>query len=132
MEFVDCTEEYWEFVRLLRMDDRVKDAFIKNENISSEQQIEYMSENSQFYRIALIQNTPVGYIGVIDDDIRICVDPSFQNKKIGSFMLNKAMEIWPNAFAKVKVDNEKSKSFFESCGFKLKYFIYEKDETQSI
>lgn len=126
MELVECKEEYWEFVRLLRIDQRVIDGFIKTDYISEEMQKEFMKKNSQFFRIALIDKNPVGFIGVIHDDIRICTHPNYQNKGVGKFMVEMAEKIWPNAYAKIKVNNEKSIKLFESCGFKLKYFVYEK------
>ena len=40
--------------------------------------------------------------------------------------INKLVKMYPDAFAKVKVDNESSLKLFESCGFKKKYYILEK------
>lgn len=126
-KLVDCSEEYWEFVRLLRLDDRVIDGFIKTIPISTEQQIEYMKKYSDCYRIALIDGKPAGYIGVIEDDIRICTHPDFQRKGVGKFMVNEGLKIWNNAFAKVKIENEVSLKLFESCNFKKKFYILEKE-----
>jgi len=127
MELVKCTPEYWEFVRLLRMDERVIDGFIQTIGITSEQQIKYMSKYSHCYRIALVDGTPAGFVGVIDDDIRVCTHPDFQGKGVGKFMINECMEIWPTAFAKVKIDNEASVKLFEACGFTKKFFILTKN-----
>ena len=38
MELVDCTKKYWEFVRNLRNDERVKDGFIKSTYITEDMQ----------------------------------------------------------------------------------------------
>jgi hypothetical protein len=38
MELVECTKEYWEFVRLLRTDERVVDGFVENVQITQPQQ----------------------------------------------------------------------------------------------
>jgi len=127
MELVECSKEYWEFVRVLRNDERVLDGFIKSVHITEEMQESYMKNHSQFYRIALVDGEPAGYVGVIDDDIRVCTHPDFQGKGVGKFMINKCMEIWPTAFAKVKVDNEASLRLFRSCGFKKKFYILTKD-----
>ena len=127
MELVECTLQYWEFVRVLRNDERVLDGFIKSVHITEEMQYQYMSKHSQYYRIALVDGVPAGYVGVIEDDIRVCTDPFFQGKGVGKFMINKCMEIWPTAFAKVKVDNEASLRLFRSCGFKKKFYILTKD-----
>ena len=123
MELVDCTKEYWEFVRTLRLDDRVLHGFIKSTYVTPEQQISYMTTHSTYYRIALLDGKPVGYVGVINDDIRVCTDPDFQGMGIGKFMINECMKIWPSAFAKVKIENEASLKLFESCGFTKKFYI---------
>ena len=127
MELVECTLQYWEFVRVLRNDERVLDGFIKSVHITEEMQYQYMSNYSDFYRIALVDGEPAGYVGVIEDDIRVCTHPDFQGKGVGKFMINKCMEIWPTAFAKVKLDNEASIKLFEACGFTKKFYILTKD-----
>jgi ribosomal protein S18 acetylase RimI-like enzyme len=127
MELVKCTKKYWEFVRILRNDDRVQSGFIKSSNITKDMQSAYMMMYSKFYRIALIDGKPAGYVGVIDDDIRVCTHPNYQGQGVGKFMINECMKIWPTAFAKVKMENEASIRLFESCGFTKKFFILTKD-----
>ena len=127
MELVECSPQYWEFVRVLRNDERVLDGFIKSVHITEEMQESYMTNHSQFYRIALVDGKPAGYVGVIEDDIRVCTHPDFQGKGVGKFMINKCMEIWPSAFARVKLTNEASLRLFESCGFTKKFYILTKD-----
>lgn len=126
MELKKCTDEYWEFVRLLRNDPRVQSGFIQKSEISAEQQINYMKNNCWYYRICLVDNKPAGYVGVIDRDIRICTHPDFQKLGVAKFMLNEIMKIWPDAFGKVKLENDASRMLFKSCGFKEKYVIYER------
>ena len=123
MKLVNCSSKYWEFIRILRNDKRVLSGFLKSTYITEEMQIKYMNNHSQFYRIALVNGKPAGYVGVINDDIRVCTHPDYQGKGIGKFMINKCMEIWPSAFAKVKLDNEASLALFESCGFSKKFII---------
>ena len=127
MELVKCTKKYWEFVRILRNDDRVQSGFIKSSNITKDMQSAYMMMYSKFYRIALIDGKPAGYVGVIDDDIRVCTHPNYQGQGVGKFMINQCMKIWPTAFTKVKMENEASIRLFESCGFTKKFFILTKD-----
>ena len=127
MELVECTSEYWEFVRVLRNDERVLSGFIKSVYITEEMQNSYMETHFKFYRIALVDGNPAGYVGVIEDDIRVCTHPDFQGKGVGKFMINQCMVIWPSAFAKVKIDNEASMKLFEACGFTKKYYILTKD-----
>lgn len=139
LKLESCKEIYWEFVRILRQDDRVKNGFIHNTIINQQDQIKYMTKFANFYYIALIDNIPVGYVGVINDDIRVCTHPDFHGKGIGKFMINEIHKFWPNAIAKVKKTNEASSKLFLSCNF-IKYsednqFIYYKkikDEINTI
>ena len=124
MELVNCTKEYWEFVRVLRNDKRVLDGFIKSTHITKTMQLNYMKNLQQFYHVALINNQPCGYVGVIEDDIRICTHPDFQGKGVGKFMLKEIMKIFPNAYGKVKINNETSRKLFSSVGFKEKFIIF--------
>jgi GNAT superfamily N-acetyltransferase len=119
MELVECKEQYWEFVRELRMDERVIDGFLKTTPITKEQQANYMSSNSQHYRIALVNRKPAGYVGVLNDDIRVCTHPDFQGLGVAKFMINECIKIWPTAYAKVKHGNTASDKLFLSCGFEL-------------
>ena len=119
MVIVECTREYWEFVRKLRMDVRVIDGFLETTPITEEQQIKYMISNSEHYRIALFGGKPAGYVGVINDDIRVCTHPDFFGMGVGKFMIKSAMAIWPTAYAKVKLGNIASEKLFLSCGFEV-------------
>jgi ribosomal protein S18 acetylase RimI-like enzyme len=127
MELVKCTKEYWEFVRTLRNDERVISGFIKSVHITEDMQTNYMKGNSHYYRIGLLNGEPAGYVGVIEDDIRVCTHPDYQGKGVGKFMINEIMNEEPTAFAKVKMDNEASIKLFEACGFTKKFYILTKD-----
>jgi len=127
MEIVECTSEYWEFVRLLRTDPKTVPGFVEEVDITPEDQIKYMNKYSGNYRIALLGSVPAGFVGSINGDIRVCTHPDYQGKGLGKFMINKAMDIWPDSFAKVKVDNKASLKLFETCGFSRKFVILEKN-----
>ncbi len=43
-------------------------------------------------------------------------------------MINELMKLRPNSYAKVKLDNNASVKLFESCGFKKKYFLMERED----
>ena len=133
MVIVECSKEYWEFVRKLRMDGRVVDGFLETTPITEEQQTKYMTNNSQYYRIALVDGQPAGYVGVLNDDIRVCTHPDFWGMGVGKFMIKSAMAIWPTAYAKVKHGNTASDKLFVACGFEEsgkddKFTYYKKKE----
>jgi ribosomal protein S18 acetylase RimI-like enzyme len=127
MELKECTKEYWEFIRTLRNDERVLDGFINSTHITKKMQESYMQDHSQFYRVALYKEQPCGYVGVIEDDIRICTHPDFHGHGIGKFMLKEIIKIFPTAYGKVKIDNTASLNLFSSVGFKEKFIIFEYD-----
>ena len=124
MQLNECKKEYWEFIRVLRNNKIVQDGFIKSIHITKEMQLKYMKTHSQFYRVALYKNEPCGYVGVLNNDIRICTHPEYQGKGIGKFMLNEIIKIYPNAYAKIKVGNKASINLFSSVGFKEEFIIF--------
>jgi RimJ/RimL family protein N-acetyltransferase len=117
---------FWEFIRLLRADERVQAGFIKDTpEISQEQQEKYMEKYNDNYYICLLENKPCGFIGEIDGDIRVCTHPDYQGKGVGSFMIKELTNLRPNIYAKVKIDNISSVKAFEKAGYEKKYFILE-------
>ena len=67
MELVNCSKKYWNFVRILRADKRIIRNFVDQSTISEMQQITFMKLNSEFFKICLIDDNPVGYIGLIGE-----------------------------------------------------------------
>ena len=53
--------------------------------------------------------------------------PEAQGHGIATFMLKATYERYPEAIAKVKIDNEANIKLFEKFGFKKKYYILEKE-----
>lgn len=119
---------YWDFIRDLRNHPEVKKGFVSQEHISKKQHYVFMEKHGLKYYICLVDEKPAGYIGVIDGDIRVATHPEFQGMGIGKFMVNELVKLHPYSFAKVKLQNEASIKLFESCGFKKKYYILEKDK----
>ena len=118
LELVLCTEEYWEFVRLLRMNPINQEGFFTQANITSEQQKEFMSHNWSKYKICLVDNEPAGYIGLLHGhEITYCVHPDFHGKGIGTFMIKNFSKLFSNIDAFVKVDNIASQKVFEKLGW---------------
>lgn len=120
MILVDCSSEYWEFIRNLRNNPEVLDGFINTSHITKEQQYKYMKINNVHFKVCLFDGEPCGYFGVINKDIRICTHPNHQRKGVGLFMLNQITKFYPEAIGKVKKDNHKSKALFEAAGFSVK------------
>jgi GNAT superfamily N-acetyltransferase len=123
LQLVECSNEFWEYVRILRLNPKVASGFIETIHISVEDQIKYMNSHSNNYRIVLADGVPCGYVGVINNDIRVCTDPSFQGRGIGKFMINSIKEIWPDAVAKIKIQNEVSLRLFKSCGYDVEFYL---------
>ena len=123
IKIVKNEKKYWNFIRNLRQNDQVSSGFIKQEIITDEAQKKYMSKNCDYFHIALYKEKPAGYVGVIENDIRVATHPDFQKLGIASAMIEYIMTRYPDAFAKVKVENEASRKLFEKCGFQAKYFL---------
>lgn len=122
-----CKSEYWEFVRKLRNNPKVKDGFIQTNYITKIEQKKYMKKYSKYYRVCLLRNKPVGYVGVINNDIRICTHPDFQKLGVGSFLLTNILKDFPDAEAKIKIDNIASMKLFKKNGFKKTFVIFKKN-----
>ena len=127
MELVKCEKKYWEDIRQLRNMEGVKEGFIVQTHIEPRQHQIYMMLNKDFFYVCVDNGEFLGYTGVIGRDIRVATHPNHQRKGVASFMINELMKLHPNAFAKVKLENEASLRLFESCGFKKKYYILEKE-----
>jgi len=128
MELVPNEKKYWDFIRTLRNNERVQVGFIEKVNIIPEQQADYMNIYKDNYYVCLLNGKPVGYIGVIDGDIRVATHPNFQGQGIGVFMIRQLHNIHPKAYAKIKIDNIPSLKAFEKAGFKIKYYILENND----
>ena len=125
MELVKNTYLYWEFIRNLRNLEGVREGFIQQEVITQKQQQDYMSQYNDYFYICLYKGEPAGYIGVIDDDIRVATHPDYQGKGVGSFMVREIKKLCPTSMAKVKIENKASLGLFQKCGFKIKYYLLE-------
>jgi len=128
LRLVQNNPQYWEFIRELRNMDNVRQGFIQQEEIDEISHATYMLQYNNNFWICLDNQKPVGYVGVIDNDIRVATHPDAQGKGAGSFMINEVMKLNPLAYAKVKLENEASIKLFERCGFKKKYYLMEKED----
>lgn len=117
LKFINNDERYFQFIKELRIHPENVGGFIEKVEITHQQQIEYMKKYSDKYYIALENDNPVGWIGQIDNDIRVCTHPQHKGKGIGKFMLNELIKIYPQSTARVLLDNLPSNKLFISCGF---------------
>jgi len=130
MELVKNSPKYWNFIRQLR--NGAKEGFIQQQHITKIQQAEHMLKYNNNYWVCVIDEKPVGYVGVIENDIRVATHPEHQGHGVGSFMINEIMNLFPDAVAKVKLDNEASLKLFEKCGFEKRFYLLERDVTQPL
>jgi ribosomal protein S18 acetylase RimI-like enzyme len=126
LKLIDVSHEYYEFIRELRFHPDNISGFINQETITEDQQISYMEKFSNCYKVCLLNNEPVGFVGVIEDDIRVAVKPEYKKMGIGKFMIENIISQYPNSYAKIKIDNTSSIKLFESCGFNIKFLIMSK------
>ncbi len=109
---------YWEFIREVRNDPKIKIGFVDQITITPEQQRRYMEKHNNEYYICIdITGIPLGFIGEVNGDIRVAVKKQHQKKGIGRFMVLEFTKLHPNSYAKMKHNNMASKKLFESCGF---------------
>jgi GNAT superfamily N-acetyltransferase len=127
LKIIKNSKKYWNFIHSLRNDKQIKSGFISQEDIPIESHYEYMEKFGEDYYICLDEEDPVGFVGVVNGDIRFAVDKKMQNKGIGNFMISYIKKQYPNASAKVKIENIKSLKCFENNGYKIKYYILEND-----
>jgi GNAT superfamily N-acetyltransferase len=116
-----------EFVRGLRNDPRNAHAFIDQTHISIESHSVYMAEHLNKYFLCYLGIEPAGFVGVVDGDIRLAVSFEHREKGVGRFMLEEIAKIFPDATAKIKIENLASIAAFESAGYKRKFYLYSFD-----
>jgi GNAT superfamily N-acetyltransferase len=115
MDLIPITEKYYEFVRFLRTHPDNKGGFLEDASITEGQQKEYMKKHGENYFVALLYDEPVGYVGVIDNDIRICTHPMHHGKGVGKFMLSEIVKLYPQATGRILKDNVASRKLFDFC-----------------
>jgi len=127
IKLINCSIKYWDFIRKLR---NKNIGFVQQVKITHYQQILYMKNHNKDYKVCILNNIPVGFIGEVDFDLRLAVHERYQNKGVAKYML-KNFKTKKHTIGKVKKDNIHSKSLFISCGWKLSdkigdnYYYYE-------
>lgn len=130
LKIVPNAPEYHDFIRKLRNHPQIKKGFIKQSHINIKDQESYMKKYGKNYFICLFNNIPAGYVGVIDEDVRVAVHPNFQNQGIGVYMIKHIMKKHKKLQAKIKINNNPSINLFKKAGFKIKYYLYSYENKQ--
>jgi RimJ/RimL family protein N-acetyltransferase len=118
LKLVENNFQYYDFIRVLRTHPKNTHGFLEQVEITPIQQKKYMDKYSKNYFICLSENNePIGWVGEVDRDIRVCTHPDYKGKGVGKFMINELMKINPSAEAKVLINNDASIGLFISCGF---------------
>ena len=121
MELVKCAKKYWDTILQIRNENR--EGFGNTHVIDKETHYAFLKKYGKFYYVCVESSRVLGFIGHLDEDIRVATNKKFQNKGVGKFMVQEFMKLHPNAFAKIKSGNIKSLKLFTSCGFEKKYVI---------
>jgi|LakMenEpi12Oct12_1017442.scaffolds.fasta_scaffold02023_3 ribosomal protein S18 acetylase RimI-like enzyme len=127
LKLIECNQNYWKNIWEIRNFD--KQGFIDQKEIPIEEHFEFMKKHNSNYKICLKNNEFVGFIGLVNNDLRIAVSKEFKRKGIGKFMVNEFCKNLKINEIKVKIDNDASQKLFESCGYKKEFLIYSKNET---
>jgi GNAT superfamily N-acetyltransferase len=85
-----------------------------------------MQAHWQEYFIALVNGRSAGFLGSVDEDIRVCTHPDYQSQGVGTFIVRELVRRFPRSFAKIKIGNEAAKRLFAACGLAPSSVIYEK------
>lgn len=127
LKLEECLKNYWLAILEIRNNDNT--GFVEQKIITKEKHFEYMEKHFTNYRVCTLNEEFVGFVGIVNNDIRIGVKNEFKRKGIGKFMITEFEKIFKITEAKVKIENIASLKLFETCGFKKTFFILTKNET---
>lgn len=123
LKMVKNEKKYWKFILKIRNEN--KKFFQNTKKIKYQEHCNFMKNNGEKYKICLLKNKPVGFIGCINGDIRICVDKKNQKMGIGKFMMEKFLNKKRKYKTLIRCENIASLKLFEKFGFSHKYIILE-------
>jgi GNAT superfamily N-acetyltransferase len=138
-EQVGQDEDYREYIRLLR--NYYKDYFIDNTEINTDTHKTFMDNYGNDYYILTLKVPPysinnisqnglflgtetnllIGFIGVVNNDVRLAVHPLFIGQGYAKMMLKFIVEKYPNCKSKVKKNNANNLLLFEKSEYFIEY-----------
>ncbi len=127
MELIKCSNlpgAHWDAILEIRNENR--EGFGDSSIILSGAHRKYMFNHFSNYLLCVENDEVLGFIGHVENDIRLGTRKEYQRRGVAKLMVESFMEKYPDAFAKVKLDNEASLKLFERCSFNKKYYILEK------
>lgn len=135
---------------ILRIRNENSNGFLNQNQIIPEEHELFMDENCRNYWVLMVKNEKtgwlpgdvVGFVGCVDGDIRVAIDPRHKRKGYAKRAINFITKKRPFvSFAWIKEDNEVSQKLFASCGYSptgeskihdgivvMKYLFEEKEE----
>ena len=117
LKLLKNSPRYYEFIRLLRTHEDNSSGFEEQVQISQSDQIEYMKKYENHYYICILDDTPVGFIGAVNNDLRLATDPKYKRRGVGKFMLESFIDLEPKCLSKVLRSNQPSNNLFKKSGF---------------
>ena len=123
---VSDNKKYWDDILTIRNNNSY--GFGDTKKINKTIHYEFMEKFSDHYYVLIFSDTDkvVGFVGCVDNDIRVSVDDDYKQKGFGKKLVDFIKNKYPQSFAKIKIDNEASLKLFESCGFEKTWYILEK------
>lgn len=130
-----CTRNDWDTILDLRNQFYLESFVLQDRPLTKMEHYEYMENqlsNPNFHQwMGIMNNDVVGYIRILELEINILVLKKYQNKGVGTKMLelleNEAMKLNIKKLrASVRVDNLSSKQLFQKNNYKLKMYLFEK------
>jgi len=135
IHFRFCTKDDWNIILSLRNQFYLESFFTQDRPLTKVEHYQYMenqSKNSNFHQWMAIKNDViVGYVRILDSEINILVVKEYQNKGIGTQMLQlleveaKKLKI-KKIRGSVREDNIGSKQLFQKNNYVLKSYSFEK------
>lgn len=121
--------------QILEIRNLTRDGFVSQETITKEEHYKFMDKYVKDYFIigyplpcVSCIDEVVGFVGVVDGDIRFAIRPEYQGRGLGKKLLNFIREKYPDAIGKVKINNSASSIAFTKAGFQVWFsderFIY--------